>query len=253
MQEDQKLKGKSAIVTGASSGIGKAVAIRLAQGGSNIFMVARREKQLKELQEEIASFSVCVEYAAGDVTDEEFVKYAVLKAHEKFGYLNTLVLAAGSAFIKPFSVTTSKDFRFLMEVNSFGVVYFCKEAVKRIRPGGSIVLITSPAGIYGAKGMSAYALSKGGIVAFGKSLALELAFQKIRVNIISPGFVKTEMTERLYGGLTELQKKHVEQSYPLGTGSPVDVANAVHFLASDESSWITGIVLPVDGGFTAGI
>jgi NAD(P)-dependent dehydrogenase (short-subunit alcohol dehydrogenase family) len=257
MIDAQALKGKSAIITGASSGIGKAVSIRLARNGCNIFMVARREQQLKELKkqldEEMAPLGARSEYAAGDVTDEDFAEKAVSQAYEVFGCLNILILSAGAAFIKPFVSTSTIDFRSLVEINSFGVINFCKEGVKKISPGGSIILITSPAGICGAKGMSAYALSKGGIIAFGKCLALELALQKIRVNIVSPGFVETEMTEKLYGKLTEMQRKRIKEVHPLGIGSAADVANAINFLASDESSWITGIVLPVDGGFTSGI
>lgn len=253
MTQGQRLKGKAAIITGASSGIGRAAALRLAQDGCNIFMVSRREAKLKELKNEIASLGVEVQYSIGEVTDEDFAKDVVTDAYEIFGCLNILVLSAGNAFIRPFSLTSTVDFRSLLDVNSFGVINFCKEAVKKISPGGSIILIASPAGIYGARGMSAYALSKGGIVAFGKSLALELSNQKVRVNIISPGFVRTEMTEKLYGKLNETQMKRINQAYPLGIGSATDVANAISFLASEESSWITGIVLPVDGGFTAGI
>lgn len=253
MVKDEKLRGKNALITGASSGIGKATALRLAQDGCNIFIVARRERELEELKEEIATLGTHVEYATGDVTNEDFAKKVVTHAHEVFGCLNILVLCAGGAFIKPFNTTSINDFRSLVEVNTFGVINFCKEGIKKISPGGSIILITSPAGIYGAKGMSAYALSKGGIVGFGRSLALEMASQKIRVNIISPGFVKTEMTDKLYGNLPEAQKKQIKDAYPLGIGSVTDIANAISFLASDESSWITGIVLPVDGGFTAGV
>jgi 3-oxoacyl-[acyl-carrier protein] reductase len=252
MVTDYKLKGKNAIITGASSGIGRATALRLAQEGSNVFMVARRQELLKELKKEIASLGVKVEYAAGDVTNEGFAREVVMRAHEIFGFLDILVLCAGDAFIKSFDLTSISDFRSLMEVNSFGVINFCKEVVKKMNRGGSIILITSPAGIHGARGMTAYALSKGGIVAFGKSLALELAPRKIRVNIISPGFVKTEITDKLYAKLTEEQRKKIYEAYPLGIGSVKDVANTINFLVSDESSWITGIVLPVDGGLTTG-
>ncbi|MBU1932051.1 SDR family oxidoreductase [Patescibacteria group bacterium] len=253
MAINQNLKGKCAIITGASSGIGRAAAIRLAKDGCNIYMVARRETLLKELQQEIMSLGANAEYFVGDVTDDTCAKEAVRHAHAAFGCLNIIILAAGDAFIKSFHLTSTADFHFLMDVNSFGVVNICKEAIKKMNQGGSIVLITSPAGIYGAKGMSAYALSKGGIIAFGKCLALELSSQHIRVNIISPGFVETGMTERLYGGLNEIQKKQIKEAYPLGIGQAGDVAEAIKFLVSDESSWITGVVLPVDGGFTTGI
>lgn len=248
-----KLKGKSAIITGASSGIGKATALALGREGCNIFMIARREKQLGEVKDEIASLNVQVEYAVGDVTNEDFVKKVILHACEIFGQLNILVLCAGVSLIRSFNLSSINDFRSLMEVNIFGVINFCKEGIKKISPGGSLVLITSPAGIYGAKGMSAYGVSKGGIIALGKSLALELSAKKIRVNIVSPGFVETEMTEKLYGRLSDGQRKKIQEAHPLGIGSANDVANAIKFLVSDESSWITGIVLPVDGGFTTGI
>ena len=252
----QVLKGKNAIVTGASSGIGREVSISLARSGCNVFMVARREEKLQkikeQLEEELDSSNIFIEYAAGDVTNEKFAQRAVLQACELFGGLNILVLCAGAAFIKSFNSTSNADFRHLMEVNMFGIINFCREGIKKITPKGSIILITSPAGVYGAKGMTAYAMSKGGIIAFGKSLALELAAHKIRVNVISPGFVETEMTETLYGKLNDAQKEQIKQIHPLGIGSTVDVANAIKFLASDESSWITGVVLPVDGGFTTG-
>lgn len=247
------LEGKGAIITGASSGIGKAVACCLAENGCNVFLIARREKQLKEVKREIAPVGVKVEYAVGDVSNEDFAQKAVRQAHELFGGLDILVIAAGNAFIKGFAATDSANFSSLLRTNVFGVINFCKEGVKKMSSGGSIILITSPAGIYGAKGLSAYALSKGGLVAFGKSLALELAAQKIRVNIISPGFVPTEMTKTLYGKITDKQMEQIKGAHPLGIGSAQDVANAINFLASEKASWITGVVLPVDGGFTTGI
>lgn len=253
MVKNQKLRGKNALITGATSGVGKAVAFRLAQEGCNIFMVSRREKILEELKEEISSLNVNAEYAAGDVTNEEFAGKAVSHAYAIFKDLNIFVLSAGSSLLKPFRWTSISDFRYLIDVNLFGVINFCKEGIKKMAPRGSIILFTSPAAICGAKGMSAYAVSKGGIIAFGKCLALELSAKKIRVNIISPGYVQTEMTEKLYSRLDEAQIKLIKDAHPLGVGSAIDVANAVTFLASDESSWITGIVLPVDGGFTTGI
>lgn len=252
MKNKGKLQGKTAFVTGASSGIGEAAAGQLVREGCRVFITARREDRLKELKEKWAPLEGPVEYAAGDITDRNFVKKALGQAHQVFGPLNILVLSAGAGFIKPFDLTSLEDFHSLLEVNSLGVVHCCKEAANKMSPGGSLILITSPAGIYGAKGMTAYALSKGGLVGFARSLALEWAPKRIRVNIISPGFVKTELTQRLYGGLTDVQKQQIEKAYPLGVGSPDDIAHAVSFLASDESSWITGVVLPVDGGLTAG-
>lgn len=248
----KRLNGKKALITGASSGIGKATAICLAQEGCNLLLISRREEQLKVLKNEVSAYDIETHYLAGDVTDKGFVDDIYLHVREYFKKLDILVLAAGSGFIKPFGLTSDADFRSLMEVNTFGVVNVCNAGVKFMNRGGAIILLTSPAGLYGAKGMTAYSLSKGGLVGFGKSLALELATQRIRVNIISPGFVPTEMTKKLYGILSDEQRKKIEEGHPLGVGSVQDIANTVAFLASDEASWITGVVLPVDGGFTIG-
>jgi len=253
MIKQKWLQDKSALITGASSGIGQAAAIRLAEDGCNIFMVARRKDNLEKIKDRIASLGVKTGYLAGDVTDKKVVQDSVAMALELFRGLDILILAAGDALIKPFFLTGEPEYLRLLEVNSLAVVNFCKEAVRKINPGGSIVLITSPAGMHGAKGMSAYAFSKGGIVAFGKTLALELAPVKIRVNIISPGYVDTEMTRKLYGRLSKAQREKISASYPLGIGQAKDVAGAIRFLVSDEASWITGVVLAVDGGLTAGV
>lgn len=246
------LSGKTAIITGASSGIGRSAALHLAQRGCNVLMVARRQRMLQEIEDQITASGGQARYVVGDVADEELAQSAVREADEIFNGLDVMVLCAGSSLIRSFQKTTISEFWALLKVNTFGVVNFCNAAVNRMNRGGSIVLITSPAGVYGAKGMSAYALSKGGLVAFGKSLALELAVHRIRVNIISPGFVETEMTKNLYGKLAEDQQKQIRDSYPLGTGQVTDVVNAIDFLVDEKSAWITGTVLSVDGGFTAG-
>lgn len=249
---ERTLAGKTALVTGASSGIGKAVALRLAGQGASLFLAARREGLLAEVAREVAALGVSVGHMAGDVTDEAFAERAVSGAQELGGGIDILVLAAGQALMKPFPSTTTAEFRALMDVNALGMVHFCRAAIRRMRAHGSMVLIGSPAGSHGARGMTAYALSKGGLVAFAKSLALELASRRIRVNVVSPGYVKTELTDRLYGGLTEAQGGRIAAAYPLGIGSLDDVAAAVAFLVSSQASWITGVVLPVDGGFSAG-
>jgi len=248
----KSLHGKTAIITGASSGIGRAAALHLAQRGCNIFMVARRQQKLQEVEDEIEALGGQVKYTVGDVADEDLARSVVDETNEIFNGLDIMVLCAGSSLIRSFERTTISEFWALQRVNTFGVVNFCKAGVRRMNHGGSIVLITSPAGADGAKGMSAYALSKGGLIAFGKCLALELAPQRIRVNMISPGYVETEMTKGLYGKLAENQQKQIRDSYPLGIGCVTDVANVIGFLVNEESAWITGTVLNVDGGFTAG-
>jgi len=253
MAQHNGLRNKFAVITGASSGMGRETALALARSGCDIFMIARRKEKLEELKNIIAGMGVHVSYAAGDVTDAEFVKKAIRRACGGSSKPDILILSAGQAFIRPFNLTGSCEFRRLMEINTFGVVNVCKEVTARMNSGGSIVIISSPAGICGAKGMSAYALSKGGLAPFGKSLALELAPLKIRVNIISPGYIETEMTKSLYSKLSSPQLEAIIKAHPLGAGSLKDIVNAIKFLVSDESAWITGAVLAVDGGFSAGI
>jgi NAD(P)-dependent dehydrogenase (short-subunit alcohol dehydrogenase family) len=248
----EKSEIQTILITGASSGVGRACAVDFATEGHYIFCVARRKEKLDSLEKELSGKGK-LSYAVGDVSDPVFVQSAVKQCVNNFGKINSIVVAAGNTFIRPFNKTTIDDFHELMNVNTFGVVNICKEAIKHMEHCGSVVLFPSPAGIYGAKGMTAYALSKGGIIAFGKSLALELAPKKIRINMISLGYVKTEMTDKIYGYLTPDQKKKIESEYALGIGKVEDVVNAVKFLTSDQSSWVTGVVLSVDGGLTSGI
>lgn len=247
-----KLEGKKALITGASSGIGKDAALRLAREGCHVFLIARREEKLKDVQKEIYSFEGQCFILPGDITKSDFVRKAIDSAAQAFGGLDILVLAAGDGLIKPFILSELEDFRRLTEVNAFSIVTVCKAAASKLNPGASVILITSPAGINGAKGLSAYAFSKGAIVPFGKCLALELAVRSCRVNMISPGYVQTELTRKLYGRFNEAQKKRIAESYPLAAGTLADVSNAIVFFASDDSRWITGAVLPVDGGLGLG-
>ena len=242
-----------AVITGASSGIGRAVAKHLAAQGKNVLLISRNQKKLGELREELLSQSVEVYVAAGDVADAAFIEKTFEDFLAQGKSFNHLILCAGEAFIKPFNKTTLDDFEQLINSNMLGVVHCCKFGLKNLKAGGNIIMMVSPAGIYGAKGMTAYALSKGGLLAFGKCLALEVAPKKIRVNMISAGYVKTNMTESLYGNLPETLYQQIVERYPLGVGDVQDVVNCIDFLISEQAKWITGAVFPVDGGFTAGI
>lgn len=253
MKKNLKQNHKVALISGASSGIGKATSLCLASNGFDTLLVARREEKLKDIKQEIELLGVKASYLAKDITIESCAKEAIDKVISDFGRLDSMVLCAGQGFVKSMVATTLKEYRKLFEINALSVVNFCKNALDKISPHGSIVIISSPSGIFGALGMTGYSLSKGGLIAFGKSLALELAPKKIRVNIIVPGKVETEFSNNLYKFLSTSQIEKIKESHPLGIGKPEDVARAIAFLVSDAASWITGSVLTVDGGFTIGI
>jgi len=244
---------KVAIITGASSGIGRATALCLASAGYDIFLIARREDKLKKTVKKIKSLGVRVGYLAEDVASAACAEKAVDAAVSKRAGLDAMILCAGQGFIKSIAATSEEEYKRMFDVNAMSVIKFCKSGFQKMRTGGSIILISSPAGIFGALGMTSYSLSKGGLISFGKSLALELAPRKIRVNIVIPGAVETAFIDEVYKFLSPQQMDKMKESHPLGFGKPEDIANAIKFLVSDEASWITGTVLTVDGGFTVGI
>ena len=243
---------KIAMIVGASSGIGKACALRLARDGYDIFMVARREEKLVALQNEIKTNGATAAYYAGDIADVQCAGEAVQAATE-IGQLHALVMCAGYGGIRSIGATSEAEYLKTIDINVMSVIRFCKAALAKMNADGSIVLLSSPAGIFGAHGMTGYSFCKGGLIAFAKSLALELAPKKIRVNTVVPGAVDTDFFRKMYKFFTPKQMHAMEISHPLGIGRPEDIANSINFLVSDEAAWITGAVMNVDGGFTIGI
>jgi NAD(P)-dependent dehydrogenase (short-subunit alcohol dehydrogenase family) len=261
-----RVKDKVAIVTGSARGLGKAQALTLAREGSKVVVTDLLETEGKTVVEEITSQGGEAIFLEQDVTKEQNWKEVIEKTLSQFGRLNVLVNNAGVLLHKAIEDMSLEEWRWLMGVNLDGVFLGTKHAVGAMRKtgGGSIINISSIAGLIGMRAeTSAYAASKGAVRLFTKASALEFSKSgcdyNIRVNSVHPGFILTDMLEGIISAETEKtgQKyeealKNREERAPIGRlGELEDVANAVLFLASDESKYMTGAELVVDGGVTA--
>ena len=240
---------KTAVITGGSRGIGRAICVRLAKAGMDVVFSYRSGKEAAD-----ETVKLCEEYGVkataicGDVSDskqcKEFMAEALKIAQNG---IDVLVNNAGITKDGLIVRMSDEDFDAVIDVNLKGAFYMMREAagimLKQRR--GKIVNISSVAGVMGNAGQTNYAASKAGIIGMTKSLARELAGRKITVNAIAPGMIETDMT----GVLSDRDKENILSSIPFKTmGKPEDIANAVAFLSSDESSYITGQVICVDGG-----
>ncbi|MFW6111148.1 MAG: SDR family NAD(P)-dependent oxidoreductase [Thermoproteota archaeon] len=248
------VKGQTAIVTGASSGLGVTFAETLAEIGVNLVIAARRYGRLVEISEELSrNYGVKVIPVETDVTEEEQVTNMVETALQNFGSLQILVNNAGTASIKPSIEMDRKDWEKVIEVNLTGV-FLCARAVAREmikEEYGKIVNISS---IYGEVGdifpTAPYYASKGAVINLTRSLSVEWAPHKINVNAIAPGFFPSEMTEEIFDD--EEAMKHILSRTPLGrTGKPIDLKAALLYLSTPASNYVTGQTIFVDGGWTA--
>jgi NAD(P)-dependent dehydrogenase (short-subunit alcohol dehydrogenase family) len=245
----QKLAGKIAVITGGSSGIGLATAKRFVDEGAHVVITGRREK---ELAEAAAFIGKNVTTVAGDVSDLEDLDrlYAVVK--EKHGHIDVLFANAGAGTIAPLEVATEKHFDHTFDVNVKGMFFTAQKALPLLKDGGSIILNSSVSNVLGLLGFTAYAASKAAVRSFARGWTLELKDRGIRVNCVSPGAIDTPALATTTGLTAEQAEQAAEQfttQIPMGRrGMPEEIAAAVVFLASDESSYITGVDLAVDGG-----
>ena len=238
------LVGKTILVTGASSGIGRGVAIECAKMGAKLIITARNEERLKEtlelLEGEGHEMRIC------DLSDNDAIKAMVDTMPEVQGVVNN----AGFTTIQPIQFINEDAFRDIMQVNTMAPVLILKYLLKKkkLKAGASVVFTSSLAGIGKMSvGNTMYGCSKGAISAFIQGAAKELAPKKIRVNAVCPGFVESQIMAS--GTISDEQFDKLMDLYPLGrAGKPEDVAWAMIYLLSDASSWITGVNLPVDGG-----
>jgi 3-oxoacyl-[acyl-carrier protein] reductase len=242
------LKGKCAIVTGAGRGLGRAIALKLAELGANIVVNYRNsEKEAEELIQDIEAKGVEALMVKADVSSFEQCEGLIKAAVEKFGKIDILVNNAGITKDTLLLRMKEEDFDKVIDINLKGCFNTTKHvsSVMLKQKFGRIINISSVIGLVGNAGQSNYAASKAGIIGFTKACAKELGSRGITVNAVAPGFIETEMTEVLSDKL----KEATINSIPLKRfGSPTDVANLVAFLAADESAYITGQVINVDGG-----
>lgn len=239
---------KVALITGATRGIGKQIALTLSKEGYNIALNYRTANdELEELKKEIENNNVEVLAVQGDVSNFEDCEKIGKQTIEKFGRIDVLVNNAGITKDMLLARMKEEDFKQVIDVNLMGTFNVTKNVISYMMKArsGRIINLSSVVGISGNAGQSNYAASKAGIIGFTKSLAKEVASRNILVNAIAPGFIQTSMTEVLKDEI----KEEIVKTIPLKRmGTAEDVANLVKFLASSDSSYITGQVINVDGG-----
>lgn len=241
--------GKIAIVTGGGTGIGRAIALELAAGGADIALCGRRLEKIQETADAVAALGRRAIAVAADVGDAAQVQGFVNKVVEDFGRVDILVSNAGITRDNLLIRMSEEEWDSVLQTNLKGAFLMAKAVARPMmrQRAGSIVLVASIIGLIGNAGQCNYAASKAGLIAFGKSLARELASRNVRVNSVAPGFVVSDMT----AGFPEEGVKALLQQIPAGRlGQPEDIAKAVAFLASDDASYVTGQTLSVSGGLT---
>lgn len=247
------LQGRVALVAGAAGGIGHASAVRLLQAEARVILLDCDERAGQAAQESLRQDGLeAVDYVPVDVSSSESVAAAFDEADSLTGRMDILVNSAGIREIKPVTELDPLEWQRVLAINLSGPFHCIQQAIPRMQSvgGGSIVNIASVAGLIGMANRPAYTASKHGLVGLTRNLAHDLGPDRIRVNAIAPGTVRTSMTEAYYGDEDFLRQ--AEAAVPLGFGGTTSqVADAVLYLCSDLSAYVSGVVLPVDGGWLA--
>jgi NAD(P)-dependent dehydrogenase (short-subunit alcohol dehydrogenase family) len=245
-----RMKGKVAFITGGSDGIGRATAIRLAEEGAHVVICARRPENLAEAKAAVAAVGGSVEALRLDVGDAEAYAQAITDVAERHGRLDALVNNAMSVHYAPILDISLEDWRADFRINADAVFVGTKTALKIMygQNSGAIVNIASTNGLLAMIGMSSYSASKAALIQFSAVAALEAAPHNVRVNVIAPGQIMTPAVDN-FTKIDPVRASKSTAAIPMGRGGrPRELADAVLFLVSDESTFITGVCLPVDGG-----
>lgn len=243
------IKGKTIIITGASSGIGRQCAVDCSKMGANVVLIARNSTRIEETMNLMSgSGHISVTLDINNIPSNfiEEITQRTLKPIEGF------IHCAGIEITKPIKFLKKSDYEGLIQSNAFSAFEIIRQLSNKrnLADGSSIILISSISSIIARAGLTAYAASKGAINSAVKVMALELSKRKIRVNAISPGTIMTPMMNQAFQSMTPEQQKNREDRFPLGLGKPEDISYACIYLLSDASRWITGQNIIIDGGYT---
>jgi len=242
------VKGKTAVITGGSNGIGKAIALNLAENGANVAIIYNSsESSAAEVKKQAESYGVKAEIYKCNVAEFEPSKAVCEKIASDFGSIDILVNNAGIIKDNLLLRMSEEDFDAVIDVNLKGVFNMTKHLSRSIMksPAGRIINISSVSGVMGNPGQANYSAAKAGVIGFTKTIAKELAGKNVTCNVIAPGFIETNMT----ANLPQSVKDYANTTVPLKRmGTPDEIAHVTTFLASDKSSYITGEVIKVDGG-----
>jgi NAD(P)-dependent dehydrogenase (short-subunit alcohol dehydrogenase family) len=245
------LGGRTLLVTGASSGIGRATAVLLSQLGAKLIISGQDPERLQLTMRSLSGGGHIV--APFNLSEVESISGWIKDLANQHGALSGLAHCAGIHTIGPLQTLQVPKVETVLRVNVTSAIFLVKAFRQKgcAAAGASLVLVSSVAGLTGQPALTVYSTSKGALIAFARSAAVELAPAGIRVNCVAPGIVETEMTGRLREQLTDEQFQAIEHIHPLGLGSPADVASAIAFLIGPQSRWITGTTIVVDGGYSA--
>ncbi|MEI7981157.1 MAG: SDR family oxidoreductase [Bacteroidota bacterium] len=247
------LSGKNIVVTGASSGIGAAIAGKISENGGKVILIARDKNRLESVYTSLTNEGHL--FYTLDVTKFNEIEPIIADAVSKIGNISGFVHSAGVEITLPFRNMKPENFQYLFNTNVISGFEFARIISKakylKSEISSSFIFLGSIMSLVGQEGKIGYCTSKSALLTGVKAMALELATKNIRCNCVLPGVVQTPMVQKMFNELPELSVTSIKSKHPLGLGMPVDIANLVLFLLSDLSTWITGTEIVIDGGYTA--